>query len=186
MDGRPLPIRRGATVRWRRSSTPRPKESRDGLATPLDQDTAEAEAGEPRKDQTGVDPPFAGSREEELRISGSLLRHGAPVDRPDADRPGNAVGEHPPPRIEPPPWINDDPHGVLPGNPADGELRIIGGDRSGPNQHGIDERAEPVETADVLRPRDVVGVAARRRDPAVQALADLCHRQTTRQLKRDK
>ena len=161
-------------------------ESRDRLAAPLDQDAAESEVGEACKDQTGIDPPLAGCWEEKLGISGSLFRPGARVKRSDADGPSGAVGKHPPPRIEPPPWIEDDPHRVLPGNPAYGKLRIIGGYRSGSDQDGVDERAEPVKTADVLRSRDVVGVAACRRDPPVQALADLPHRQATRQLKWDK
>ena len=74
-------------------------------------------------------------------------------------------------------WVEDHPHRVFPLYIPDRQAWVVGGDGTGPDDYGVDERSQPVQPADVGRPGDIVGMPVLGGDPPIQALPDLADHQ---------
>ncbi|GAU68959.1 hypothetical protein SSP35_09_02030 [Streptomyces sp. NBRC 110611] len=148
------------------------QEAGDGDAAALDQDPAEAAAGE------GVQQP---PRRETLVVARHFQgRHPVPPG-PGRGAPGSsypqggrrAVGEHAPVRRHPPAAVHHHPRGAAARAGAYGQPGIVRDDRAGPDDHGVGQGPQPVQVAAVLLPGDVVRVAGTGRDEPVHALPEL-------------
>jgi hypothetical protein len=69
--------------------------------------------------------------------------------------------------------VDDDPCRLRPCHPPHGELGVVGKRRAHPDHHGIDEGTQPVQVGEAGRAVDVVRMAGRGRDTAVERLANL-------------
>jgi len=69
--------------------------------------------------------------------------------------------------------IDDDPGRIFTITEADRELRVVGHQGAGPDQHRIDAGAQPVQVGQSGLAIDIFGFAAGGRDAAVKRLADL-------------
>ncbi|SHE98966.1 Uncharacterized membrane protein YbhN, UPF0104 family [Modicisalibacter ilicicola DSM 19980] len=78
---------------------------------------------------------------------------------------------------ESPPGVEHHAHRVSPRDMADAEPGVVGLDRSGPHQHGIDQGAQAVQMNPALEPVHIVRCAGHGGDSTVQALAELGDRQ---------
>ena len=155
---------------------PRREEPRHGVGAAFDQDAAQAALGQRRQDGGRRDLPVGSRQRDDLDV-GRQRRPGAGRGDHQAAHAvaasSLALGRQPAARID------HDPRRLRTGHPPDRELRIVGERRPDPDHHGIDQRAQPVQMGKPGRPVDVVRMAGRRGDPAVQRLADLAdHHQT--------
>ena len=64
-------------------------------------------------------------------------------------------------------------HRVLAFNVADGETRVVGDDRTGPDHDGVHQGPKSVETSDIRGARDVVRMPVFSGDPAIETLSGL-------------
>ena len=62
-------------------------------------------------------------------------------------------------------WVENHAHRVLALNIPDRQAWVVGGDGAGPDDHGVDERSQSVQPADVGRSGDIVGMAVLGGDP---------------------
>jgi hypothetical protein len=76
-------------------------------------------------------------------------------------------------RRQPPIRVDDHAGGVIAGNRADRQLRIVGDDGADPDDHRIDQCPEPVQMQDRLGTIDVTGIACRCSDTPIERLAKL-------------
>jgi len=94
--------------------------------------------------------------------------HGADDDARGAVRLQPAPG-----RIEARAGVDDHAGWVATGRAPHGKLRIIGGDRSGADDDGVDLRPQAVQMVEPLGAIDVAGLPTQRRNAAVKRLAEL-------------
>ena len=99
------------------------------------------------------------------------------------ERRRGAVGEHAAARVEPRRGIEHDADGIRARDVPDRELRIVARDGARADDDGGRQRAQPVQMPDVVRARHVIGIAGRRRDVAVEALAQVRERERPRRLR---
>lgn len=72
-------------------------------------------------------------------------------------------------------WVNDHPHGVLAGDMAHGELRIVSRRSARAHHHGICQCPQAVQMHQAFKAVDVVRVAAFRGNSPIKALPQLSH-----------
>ena len=83
------------------------------------------------------------------------------------------VAERPRAGRQPAVGIDDDADGMRPADPPHREQGIVGDRRSDPDDHGIDDGAQPVEMVEPVAAVDVVRMPGHGRGAAVERLADL-------------
>ena len=176
----------GATVTWRRVSTPAsrnretvvPPPSTRIRDRPCARKAATIAAGARRP---SGDAGSAGSSSVSPAVGARARPAGGP---PDDDRPRRAVAEDRAVAVQTAARVEDHPDRVRAFHRPHGEAGVVGRDGAGPHDDRVDERPQPVQAADVRGTGDVVRVPPLGRDAAVQALADLADDETGVELQR--
>ena len=119
--------------------------------------------------------PFGASstRDDAARVRCASRRARRRALRADVQRLRRVVGEHLVVLGQPPRRIEDDAQRVRAGHVARRQLRIVGRDRAGADDHGVAQRAHAVQVQDVLLAGDELRVAGVGGDEAVEALAEM-------------
>ena len=118
------------------------EEPGDGVGAAFDQHPAQAPFGERRENGRRRDMPVGAGEADDLDV-GRQRRPGAGAGDHQA---AHAIGgEEPCAGGKPAPRIDHDPRRLRPGHPPDRELRIVGERRPNPDDHRIDQGAQPVQ-----------------------------------------
>src|SRR6185503_3752541 len=136
----------------------------------FDQDAGEALFGEGPKDRGRSDFATRGGDFDDLDARRKRWPYALSRDHQPAS---TVLGQDPGVGGQPPSWIEHDPGRAGPGDPAHGELWIVGDRRSNAYKYGIDQCAQPVQVRQAGRTVDVLGMPGHRRDPAIDRLPDL-------------
>ena len=128
------------------------KEARHGVGTSFDQYAAHPASAERCKDGRGRKLPIGGGQPNKLnardRSSGlSFCGYKNATD--------TVLTEDPRLVAEPAVWVDDDAGRLLPGDPAYGQLRIVGYRSTDADNDRIDQSPQPVEVGQSGRPIDV-------------------------------
>ena len=128
------------------------KEARHGVGTSFDQYAAHPASAERCKDGRGRKLPIGGGQPNKLnardRSSGlSFCGYKNATD--------TVLTEYPRLVAEPAVWVDDDAGRLLPGDPAYGQLRIVGYRSTDADNDRIDQSPQPVEVGQSGRPIDV-------------------------------
>ena len=176
MAGRPSPIMSGAMATWRRSSRLASRKA-DTVTPPPSTKIRRPPRCAQRAEQ--LDHLFAGgSGVEAQNRRGADVRFARADEGSCARVHGRRVGivEDSVFAAEPPAGVEDHPQRVGAGHVARGQLRIVGRDRAGADDHDVAERAHAVQVKDVLGAGDELRLARRHRDETVEALAEVADR----------
>ena len=152
MPGRPAPRMIGATITCSRSRQPAARK-RDTVSAPPSTSMRRSPASAERcKDGRGRKLPIGGGQPNKLnardRSSGlSFCGYKNATD--------TVLAEDPRLVAEPAVWVDDDAGRLLPGDPAYGQLRIVGYRSTDADNDRIDQSPQPVEVGQSGRPIDV-------------------------------
>lgn len=151
-------------------------EARNGHAAAFDQHTPESAFGQCIQDRPGRDSRWPGGQLETLDVAADTRKPWR--TRADQVQRGRLVAlEDAMPGGEPAARIEDHPPRVAALDVAHAELRVVGGDGAGADQHAIHQRPQTVQVDATLEAVDVVRGAVVGGDAPVETLAELGDRQ---------
>ena len=158
--GRPAPMMIGAITTCSRSRQPAARK-RDTVSAPpsIRMRRKPRRRAPPGWRPARCCPPASGKRHDlDRRLAAAFASPPAvTTSRRDA-----VVREQPRRRRQPAVGIDHHPRGARTGDPAHGQLRIVGKRGADPDHHRIDQRAQPMQVGEPGRAVDVVGMAGRR------------------------
>lgn len=150
--------------------TSRCKKARDRVGATLDQYPAHAASTERSKDSRGRKVPIGSGQPNKFdagdrrsRLSFRSNKNATDTVLPEDSRFAAETAVR----------IDDDAGRLLPGDPAYGQLRIIGYRSTDADNDRVDQSPQPVEVGQSSRPIDVFRMPRFRRNAAIERLADL-------------
>lgn len=151
-------------------------EARHGHAAAFDQHPREPAFGQCDQDRPGRDALRPGGQLETLDVAADARQTGRAMS--DQVQRGRLVGlEDAMPGGEPTARVEHHPARVAPRDVTHAELRVVGGDGAGTDQHAVDQRPQAMQMDATLEAVDVVRGAAVGSDASVETLAELGDRQ---------
>lgn len=151
-------------------------EARHGHPATLDQHAREAAFGQCLQNRPGRDALRAGGQFETFDVAADAPQDGRAMA--DQVQCGRLAGlEDAMPGVEPSARVEHHPAGIAAHHVTHAELRIVGGDGTGADQHAVDQRAQTMQMDATGEAVDVVRGAAIGGDAPVEALAELGDRQ---------
>ncbi len=149
--------------------TSRGEKARKRVGAALDQNATHAELGETAENCGGRDLPVRRGEPQSFRAA-MIAAHALSRDDETANP---VVIEKSRACRKPSFWVDCDARGVRPGDPADGQLRIIGKRGSNPDDDRVDKGAQAMQMSKARRSVDVMRTPRRGRNAPIERLADL-------------
>jgi hypothetical protein len=145
-------------------------EARERNPSTLDEDAAVTFSAKSGEDGGRFEAVLAKYRQKKNIPLRTHMIVGCPADH---QRPGCTVSENVPLRLQPAVRVENDSDWIRAFDVPHCQTRVVGGDRAGADDDGVDNGAKAMEPLDISRAGNVMGVALLCGNSTVEALSDL-------------
>ena len=171
--GRPSPISSGCDGDMQPIQQIRLQKRGYGHAAALHEHATATQRAQLAQQIHQVQRAIAGVHFQDLLAPGARLRDRRAAAGADSPGERGPVVEHGMRRRQSAGGIEDHAHRIAAGHQACGQTWIVGGHGAGTDDHGIAQRAQPMQVQDVLRTGNRDGISGWRGDEAIEALAQV-------------